>query len=334
MRRVLRWLAGLLAVIAVLVLALVAAVLYFSRDEEDFQQRRGSIARVSVEPNTRDSAVEKSYVTILSSSGLRVTCGLLVPRRGAGRMPVVIVLGGKATGKHAVDYALGVDDVLVVAPDYPYEPRSSYSVLDVAADLPEIRRAIFDMIPSVMLAIDYLWQRPDVDTNRIVMMGYSFGAPFVPVILAHDRRPAIAVMVYGGGDLTSMIRHNVARYESPVVAEIVGRVAGALLRPLEPLDHVGRISPIPLLMINGTEDEQIPRENTLLLYDRALPPRKLVWIDSRHVHPRNVELTRRIIGTITLELKKQGILEPPAKQENPSPGPGVHRSGDVQRSRS
>lgn len=314
MRRVLRWLAGLLAVCAVLVLALAAAFLYSSRDESNFQQRRGSIVRVSVEPSTRDSAAEKSYVTILSSSGLRVTCGLLVPRRAPGRRPVVIVLGGKATGKHAVDYALGVDDVLVVAPDYPYEPRSSYSVLDVAADLPEIRGAIFDMIPSVMLAIDYLWQRPDVDTSKIVMMGYSFGAPFVPVILANDRRPAIAVMVYGGGDLTSMIRHNVARYESPVVAEIVGRIAGALLRPLEPLDHVGRISPIPLLMINGTEDEQIPRENTLLLYERALHPRKLVWIDSRHVHPRNVNLTRQIIGTIALELRKQGILEPLAKK--------------------
>jgi hypothetical protein len=311
MRRVFCWSVGVIAAGAALALVLAALFLFASRGEGDFQKRRGILVGASLEPYAEDSIAEKSWLTLMSSSGLRVTCGLLVPRGSSGRLPAVILLGGKATGRYAIDYAMGVKDVLIVAPDYPYEPRESYSVLEFAADVPEIRHALFDMPPSVMLAIDYLWQRSDVDTNRIIMMGYSFGAPFVPVILANDRRPAFAVMVYGGGDLTSLIRHNVARSESPVLAEISGRLAGLLLRPLEPLDHVERISPVPLLMINGTDDEQIPRENTLMLYERALPPKELIWLDSRHVNPKNVALTQRIIQTIMLELRKRGILPSP-----------------------
>lgn len=327
MRRVARWLLGVLIVTLGAALALALLYAWETRNDGEFQERRGSIVGVTLDPYTRDSVAEKSFVRLHSSSGLRVTCGLLVPLRPQGKRPAVIVLGGKATGRYAVDYALGVDDVLILAPDYPYDPRPSYSVREFAADVPEIRRAIFDMVPSVMLAIDYLWTRSDVDTNRIILMGYSFGAPFVPVLLAQDRRVALAVMVYGGGDLTSMIRHNVARTESPVLAWIVGRLAGALLAPLEPMDHVGKISPIPLLMINGTEDEQIPRENTVMLYERALQPKELIWIDSRHVHPRNVELTRRIIGTIARELTERGILEARPGPRSPSPAvlPGTSR---------
>jgi alpha/beta superfamily hydrolase len=310
--------------------AVIAYVYLYTQDFSDyFGERRGVLARVSVEPAGSDTFFEKSWLRLENDDGFKVLCGMLVPKSPPGfqaegdsgrapegltrsvsekRYPAIILLGGKTTGKYAVDYALDIQDVILVAPDYPYEPRDSYSVIDFAADVPEIRRAIVDMIPSVMLITDYLWQRPDVDTTKIILLGYSFGAPFVPCIVAHDRRTAVAAMVYGGGDMGSLIRHNVARYEGGLVSELVGRLSGLLLRPLEPLRFVDKISPIPLLMINGTIDEQMPRENTLMLYRAARQPKKLVWLDSRHVHPRNVELTRRIIQTLKRELVELRIL--------------------------
>ena len=76
-------------------------------------------------------------------------------------------------------------------------------------------------------------------------------------------------MVYGGGELTSMIRHNVARYESLWLSEFVGRLGGALLHALEPMKYADKISPTPLIMINGENDEQIPRYNTELFFNAA-----------------------------------------------------------------
>jgi fermentation-respiration switch protein FrsA (DUF1100 family) len=164
------------------------------------------------------------------------------------------------------------------------------------------------MIPSVMLVIDYLLTRPDVDPSRIVVLGYSFGAPFVPCILAHDRRPAVAAMVYGGGEMFSLIEHNVNRYEGKTASKLVGLISGFLLHPLEPLRYAGRISPVPLVMINGTDDELIPRRNVEMLYEAAREPKKIVWLESGHVHPRKEDLTRRIMEILVDELSRLGVL--------------------------
>lgn len=226
------------------------------------------------------------------------------------RYPAIILLGGKATGKYAIDYAFDINNVIILALDYPYEPRESYNFWTIAEDIPAVRKALIDMVPAAMLAADYLFSRDDVDTTKLVILGYSFGAPFVPVIVANDRRAAVAAMVYGGGELYSMIRHNVARYKGPVLSEFVGFLGGALLlRPMEPMHFADKISPVPLIMINGENDEQVPRRNTEIFYNAAREPKKIVWLESKHVNPNNPELTRHIIATLKEELQRLNILE-------------------------
>jgi len=288
--------------------------LYLKDYSSEFIRRKGTLLEVRSEEYARDTLASRQWVTLKSDNGFTAVCGMLVPRstseKPQTRYPAIIVLGGKATGKHAVDYALGIRNVIFVAPDYPYEPRESYTLWNFIQDLPEIRQALLDMVPAVMVVHDYLMSRIDVDTNRIILLGYSFGAPFVPVVITNERRPAVAAMVYGGGDLHSLIRHNVRRYESPLVSELVGLTAAVLLRPLEPMRYVGSIAPTPLLMVNGTEDEQVPRENAELLFSAAREPKQIVWIESHHVNPRNVELTRRIIDTLRVRLTAMGVIPP------------------------
>jgi predicted peptidase len=304
-----------LQVLLFITATLVLAVAYFAtRDYTDrFRERHGEFRSVQTDSSETDTLVNRSWVTLTSSSGLRVACGVLVPLQAAGtktqKYPAIVLLGGKATGRNAVRYAFDIGDVVIVAPDYAYEPRHSYSIFQFLGDLPEIHETVLDMIPSVMLTLDYLERRGDVDMSRVVMMGYSFGAPFVPVIMSNEARPAVAAIVYGGGDMESLIRHNVARYESPFVADLVGKVSGVLTRPLEPLDHVGAISPRPVLMINGLDDEQVPRANAEMLYERAGQPKKIIWLESKHVNPRNVALTVKIIRTLREELVRMGIMK-------------------------
>jgi hypothetical protein len=310
-----RFLLGTVQLVLVLIAIVVLVVAYFAtRDySDDFRERHGTFQSIRTDSTETDTLVTRSWVTLTSSSGLQISCGVVVPHQPAGtpskKYPAIIALGGKATGKNAVRYAFGIDDVVIVSPDYAYEPRRSYSVLQFPEDLPDIHGAILDMIPSVMLALDYLERRGDVDMSKVVMMGYSFGAPFVPIIMANDARPAVAAMVYGGGDMESLIRHNVARYESPFVADLVGKISGVLLRPVEPLRHVGKISPRPVLMINGVDDEQVPRENAEMLYDGAGQPKKIVWLESKHVNTRNIALTMKILQTLRAELVTLGILK-------------------------
>ncbi len=292
--------------------ALAIALLYVSDPSSRFYEEKGELQSARIEPVSVDPLFERSWLVLESSAGLRVTSGLLTPRQTNDqpqRYPAVILLGGKATGKYAVDYALGIRNIVLAAPDYPYEPRPSYTIGEFIGDVPEIRGAILAMFPSVMLVTDYLMTRPDVDSTRIVVLGYSFGAPFVPAIVAHDRRAAVAAIVYGGGGMRTLIRHNVRRYKGPVASEIAGSLSGLLLHPVEPLRWVQEIAPIPLVMINGTQDEQIPRANTIALYERAGEPKTIAWIESGHVHPRNVDLTRTIVETLVVEMQRLGIFD-------------------------
>lgn len=307
--KIIKWL--LWMVVAAIAVLLLCGLYLYTKDYGDyFARKKGNLVSVEVTSFGSDTTLKQEWLSLRGDAGLIVQCGLLVPRTEVAslRYPAVILMGGKATGKHAIDYALDIRNVIIVSPDYPYNPRESYTVPEFLVDVPAMRKAALDMVPSVMLLTDYLWRRPDVDTTKVILLGYSFGAPFVPCIVAHDRRAAVAAMVFGGGDLFGMIRHNVRRHEGPVVSDFVSVLAAVLLRPLEPLRYVRRISPIPLLMINGTEDEQIPREFTNELYLKAKEPKRLIWIESHHVNPRNVELTKRIVVTLKSELVKMGLL--------------------------
>lgn len=288
--------------------ALVAGWYYYGREYGSyFHERRGLYVGATVRPVSRYPVVEKSWLTVKNRDGFLVECGMLTPRDDRGKHPAIIVLGGKATGKYAVDYALDIAGAVIIAVDYPYTPRETYTITNFLHDVPEIRNALIDMVPSVMLVIDYLLTREDVDTSRIVLMGYSFGAPLVPCIVAHDRRPAVAALVYGGGDLRFLITHNVRRYEGEAVSTFVGLLGGLLLRPLEPMRYIGRVTPTPLIMVNGTNDEQVPRYSAELLYNAAGDPKTITWLESRHVRPDNVELTRMIVAELKRELGKRGF---------------------------
>jgi fermentation-respiration switch protein FrsA (DUF1100 family) len=133
-----------------------------------------------------------------------------------------------------------------------------------------------------MLAVDYLLARPDVDPDRIVLVAGSVGALFAPAVAATDSRIAAVVLLFGGGDIQSLLNH-IAREDLAWFTRPGAWLGKALTCPVEPLHHIGAISPRPIFMLNGTEDLGIPEHNTRLLFEAANEPKTLRWIDAGHV---------------------------------------------------
>jgi fermentation-respiration switch protein FrsA (DUF1100 family) len=150
-----------------------------------------------------------------------------------------------------------------------------------------------------------------VDPSKIALVGMSFGALFVPAIVAQDRGFAAAVMVDGGGDLRSLLQHNTERAGASWVAPLAGLLGARLLRPLEPLRHAPGIAPVPLIMINATNDALVPEENARELFAAAREPKTLVWLKESHLHLGDRNLLRRVVTEVRKELHRVGVLESP-----------------------
>jgi dipeptidyl aminopeptidase/acylaminoacyl peptidase len=277
---------------------------------EYFKQRKGVLSSSTISQYHAGDILIRQKLSLRSDSGLTVEGRLLVPKNETSpkRYPVVIVLAGLETGQHAVDYVRAIPNVIIAAMDYPYNQQDLDTPRKVLGQMGPLRKAALDTVPSVMLLLDYLAKRPDVDMKKVVLVGLSMGAIFVPCISVEDGRPDLAVMVFGGGDLREIIRHNLRGFSGEMESDLLSYLGGLLMSPMEPMRFVDRISPTPLLMINGTRDQMIPRRCTEELFEKAKAPKKLIWLDSRHLTPGDTKLTKEIVETLRKQLTETTIL--------------------------
>jgi fermentation-respiration switch protein FrsA (DUF1100 family) len=154
---------------------------------------------------------------------------------------------------------------------------------------------------SVMLAIDHLARRPDVDTTRIAVIGSSLGVPAATIATALEPRVDGLALIYGGGDLGRLIAANLS-LRPAWLRGVVGAYGAWLLGPLEPTRYAGRVAPRPFVMINGSGDTRIPRASVEDLYRSAGSPKRLVWLDTGHLEPGDRGLIRALVDSAVSRL--------------------------------
>ena len=132
--------------------------------------------------------------------------------------------------------------------------------------------------------IDYLETRDDIAHDRIYLMGASFGAITGSNAAAFDERIAGAVLTYGGGDIPRLVDSDLLREEvGDALMGLIKVVASALFGPLDPVHHIHKISPRPILVQGGTLDTVVPLASTQALYDAATQPKELTLYESDHI---------------------------------------------------
>jgi len=290
-------------------LALVLAWfgLRISAGADFLASQKGKLISVAERKVGERNAVSVLDVELRDSQGTRVSLYALVPAVERQRLPAVIILGGVDIGKTTIDYLDPPEEAIVLSPDYLYPPEAFYSVWKAFRHAPALREATFRMIAATSLMVDYLYRRADVDTQRISLVGYSFGAPFVPAVTALDSRIGAAAIAQGGGDLGALIGHNLDTGVRPLDT-LLGELSGLLLRPIEPLRYIDKISPRPLLMVNSRSDEFFPPQNAERLFRKAKEPKEILWLESSHLRPWDAALIRRIVAAVREWLVKKGML--------------------------
>jgi uncharacterized protein len=164
-------------------------------------------------------------------------------------------------------------------------------------------------------AIDFLHMLPEVDRNKIYLLGSSGGAAACIYAAAHNKRvsavatlacPAEFDFMAGGQTAESLV----ARFRE------IGIIKDADFPPstekwlegfkaVAPIEYVGKISPKPLLLLHGESDDVVPVEHVERLYAKAGQPKEKIILPGAGHRLRQDE---RAIRAVMAWLKKLAEL--------------------------
>jgi dienelactone hydrolase len=210
----------------------------------------------------------------LSSRGDRVPGRLLLPADRKGPFPLILAQHGAGGAKDA-DYMDTVclpwvrGGAAVASIDFPlhgkraspklserilslFEARSDLSRFDAELWIGFVRQGVIDLRRT----LDTVAELDEIDARRIAYAGFSLGTILGVPFCAEDGRIKAAALAIGGGG--------------------VGPVAS------DPVGHIPRLAPRPVLFVNATRDETVPRGSAEALHEAARNPKEVLWFDSTH----------------------------------------------------
>lgn len=128
------------------------------------------------------------------------------------------------------------------------------------------------IIQDAQAALDYLYQRTDIDTSRIVVFGRSLGGA-VGATLTKNNPDKVSALILEN-TFTSIL--DMAGVLLPFLKWFIGgsgskgpKILNFLVRsPWSTIDVIGKIEQ-PILFISGLQDEMVPPVHMKMLYAKA-----------------------------------------------------------------
>jgi Phospholipase/Carboxylesterase len=162
---------------------------------------------------------------------------------------------------------------------------------DIFKDLIKTRMAdrIKIMIIDTMRLIDWAQQRPNIDSQRIGLIGFSIGAMIASVAITVDPRIAAGVLVMGGanpgeiiatcpGDPESVRRVAIQRFGWSV--DRYRNFLGELLAPYDPAHYKGAVDPRRVVIFDAYFDECVPESAREALWSAMGHPERFSFMYS------------------------------------------------------
>lgn len=138
---------------------------------------------------------------------------------------------------------------------------------------------------AVQAAIDFVSAQPDVDSGRIGALGFSLGGAVLSRVAATDPRPRAVVFAGTPSNQVEQVRLEYSQWGplSQLPALFALRQRGFPLDGVQPRDVIGSISPRPVLIVSGTDDDTVPLSLAQQLYASARQPKEILVVDgARH----------------------------------------------------
>jgi hypothetical protein len=217
----------------------------------------------------------------------------LVPAERVGRAPTVVLLHSLGIRRPELEMGLarelarnGIAVFLMTLPYHMQRTPPGYGSGDLilAGDIALLREAGIQATWDVRRAVDWLQRQPEVDPDRIALVGISLGAILGATALASEPRLHSAVLILGGADLAHVLWDSILAIRARARLRREGYTLERLREELAPIEPLNLLTPEhgeKTFVIGARFDIVVPTEDTEKLI-RALGNPKVLWLNTGH----------------------------------------------------
>ena len=131
-------------------------------------------------------------------------------------------------------------------------------------------------VVDIRRAMDFLLSQPNIDPDRFSCVGHDFGGMYGVLAGSLDKRPTHYVVMAATPRFPDWYLY---------APKIEGEAREAFIRQMtviDPITHVGNLSPAPVLFQFATDDFHVPREKAEEFFAVAREPKELHWYEAGH----------------------------------------------------
>jgi fermentation-respiration switch protein FrsA (DUF1100 family) len=178
------------------------------------------------------------------------------------------------------------------------------------------RQGIHD---DAQAALDYIAARNDTGTPNLVVFGQSLGGAIAIVAVAERKQGIRAVII----DSTFTSYRDIARdkvHAVPVIGSLVGSAPSLLAsNEYNPIDYIGKLAPIPLMLMHGSDDPVIPIAHSKRLFEKAGEPKQF-WVQNGGGHIQAFSRYLPQMKPIVLRFLDQALADTAGQQTHANAG--------------
>jgi len=163
----------------------------------------------------------------------------------------------------------GVISLLV---DTPWTKENWFPTRDASKDFEFTQQ----MTKNVRRALDVLMAQPGIDKSRVAVVGHDFGAMWGALAVAEDPRVTHFVYMAGTRSFTDWYLFTPKKERAERDAFV------AKLAPLDPIAHLAKISPRPVLLQFGTKDPFVKNDAATAMGDAVPGPKTVKTYEFEH----------------------------------------------------
>jgi cephalosporin-C deacetylase-like acetyl esterase len=163
----------------------------------------------------------------------------------------------------------GVVSLLV---DTPWTRENWFATRDAAKDY----EFTIQMAKDARRALDALLAQPGIDKTRVAVVGHDFGAMWGALAAGADQRVTHFVYMAGTRSFTDWYLFT-PKKEGAEKDAFVARLA-----PLDPIAHLAKISPRPVLLQFGTKDVFVKNDAATAMADAIPGPKTMKTYEFEH----------------------------------------------------